>query len=351
MGKKVKIAFLGCGYMGQNAHMKNYFEQRDECEIVALAEARPELGKLVAARYGIPKVFTSYQDMLKGAEFDAVVASQQFSNHINIVPMVLESGKPLLTEKPVCISYENGLRLADLADKYGVPHMVAYHKRSDLASEYAKVVIGEWRKSGDMGAMRMLRISMPPGDWICGAPAPLSTDEKAPPTVSEPAPPYFPGKLGEDYITFVNYYIHQVNYINFILDEQVHIRYADPTGAVLVASGESEIPAVLEMSAYATPHDWQEVAFAGFERGFVRIELPAPLADRLPGRVVVYKGDGEVPQTIEIELPRVSAMQNQAKNFIAVARGERKPPGDSRQAAEDLRVATEYIRVKNNLGG
>ena len=351
MKKKARIAFLGCGYMGQNAHMKNYFEQRDDCEIVALAEARPELGKLVAARYGIPRVFTNYQDMLAGAAFDAVVAPQQFGNHINIVPMVLESGKPLLTEKPVCISYENGLKLAALAEKYGVPHMVAYHKRSDLASEYAKAIINEWREHGEMGKMRLLRVSMPPGDWIGGAPAPLSTDEAYPLAESEPAPPYFPGQLGEEYITFVNYYIHQVNYINFILGEQVHIKYADPTGAVLAASGDSGIPAILEMNAYSTPHDWQEVAFAAFERGYVRVELPAPLADRQPGRVIVYKGAGETPQVIEIELPRVSAMQNQAKNFIAVVRGEKKPPCDSRQAAEDLRVAAEYIRVKNHLEG
>ena len=350
MKKKARIAFLGCGYMGQNAHMKNYFEQRDDCEIVALAEARPELGRLVAARYGIPKVFTNYQDMLAGAEFDAVVSAQQFANNVNIVPMVLESGKPLLTEKPVCISYENGLKLAALSEKYKMPYMVAYHKRSDLASEYGKSVIDEWRASGKMGKMRLLRVSMPPGDWISGAPAPLSTNEEYPPYDAEPPPPYFPGKLGEDYISFVNYYIHQVNYINFILDEQVSVRYADPTGVMLVASGDSGVPAILEMNAYSTPHDWQEVAFAAFERGYVRIELPAPLADRLPGRVIVYKTDGEYPVTTETELPRVSAMQNQAKNFIAVVRGERKPPADSKQAAEDLRVATEYIRLINKMG-
>ncbi len=55
----------------------------------------------------MPKVFTTYEDMLDGVEFDAVVASQNFSNHINIVPIVLKSKKHLLTKELLCICKEN----------------------------------------------------------------------------------------------------------------------------------------------------------------------------------------------------------------------------------------------------
>ena len=347
MADKLRIAFLGCGYMGQNAHMKNYYELRDQCEIVAVSEAKPELGRQVAARYGIPHVFTTYQDMLRNVEFDAVVSAQSFNNYINITPEVLESGKPLLTEKPVCVGYENALKLAELSKKTGSMHMVAYHKRSDPASEYAKNIVSGWRESGECGKMRMLRISMPPGDWIGGAPRVISTDEQYPAYSGENAPDYFPGQLGKDYITFVNYYIHQVNYMNFMLDEAVSVKYADPTGVLLVAAGESGVPAVLEMAAYQVKNDWHEVIFAAFENGYVQVMLPAPLADRQPGRVIIYRGGEGLSETREIELPRVSAMQNQAKNFLAAVRGDRKPPCDSKQAADDLRVATEYIKLLN----
>jgi len=36
---KVKIGFVGCGFMGQLAHLPNFIES-EKCEVVALAEKR-----------------------------------------------------------------------------------------------------------------------------------------------------------------------------------------------------------------------------------------------------------------------------------------------------------------------
>ncbi len=143
--------------------------------------------------------------------------------------------------------------------------MVDYHKRSDPATEYAKKVIDDWKTSGEFGKMRLLRISMPPGNWVGGAPRPIGTDEAYPQLTLENPPEYFPGQLGKDYVAFVNYYIHQVNYMHFIMDEPLHVQYVEPSGVMLVASGASGIPAILEMAAYETRYDWQESIFASFE--------------------------------------------------------------------------------------
>jgi len=344
---KIKLAFLGSGYMGQNAHMTNYAELSDQCEIVALAESRPGLGKLVASRYGIQSVFTTYEEMLKNVEFDAVVAAQDFSNHINIVPMVLESKKPLLTEKPLCIGYETAIFLADCAEKNNTLHMVAYHKRSDPASEYAKTIVDEWKKSGEFGKMRLVRITVPPGNWTANAPSPLGTAEPYPDIQREKAPAYFPGQLGADYISFVNYYIHQVNYMRFIMDEKYDVKYCDPTGVLMVVESENGICGTLEMAPYQNRDDWQESIFVAFERGYVKVELPAPLASRQPGRVTILREyKDRVAAVTEPLLPRIAAMKNQASNFLAAVRGERPVPCSSREAAEDLRIAVEYIKMR-----
>lgn len=344
---KIKLAFLGAGYMGQNAHMVNYSELSDMCEIVALAENRPGLGQLVATRYGIKNVFTTYDDMLKNVEFDAVVAAQQFANHKNIVPMVLQSKKALLSEKPLSIAYETAVSLADCAEKNNTLHMVAYHKRSDPASEYAKNIVDEWKKSGEFGKMRLVRISMPPGNWTANAPRPLSTDEAYPEINAEGAPVYFPGQLGKDYISFVNYYIHQVNFMRYMFGENYNVKFCDPSGVLMAVESESGICGTLEMAAYENRDDWQESIFVAFERGYIKVELPAPLASRQPGRVTVLREYKDRTAAItEPLLPRVSAMKNQAMNFIAAAKGERQAPCTSREAAEDLRIATDYIKMR-----
>ena len=161
--EKIKLGFIGAGYMGQLAHLTNYAQLSDECEIIALAESRKQLGEEVARRYGIGKVFSNHREMLQNCEIDAVVAAQGYGNHINIVPEVLNARIPILTEKPLCISVENGEMLVEFAEKSNTLHMVGYHKRSDPAMEYAKKLITEWKVSGEFGKMRMVRMAMPPG--------------------------------------------------------------------------------------------------------------------------------------------------------------------------------------------
>ena len=55
--EQVRIGFVGVGGMGQCAHLKNYAALGD-CHVVALAEIRQDLGRAVAARYGIPQTST-----------------------------------------------------------------------------------------------------------------------------------------------------------------------------------------------------------------------------------------------------------------------------------------------------
>ncbi|MHC1695242.1 MAG: Gfo/Idh/MocA family protein [Eubacteriales bacterium] len=186
---KVKIGFIGVGFMGQLAHLQNYV-QLDECEVVAVADARPELAKKVAAAYGIPTVYENYNDLLADKSIVGVVASQQFSNHVNIVPDVLNAGKHILTEKPLCIFADNGRPLVKLAQDKGLIHMVGYHKRSDPATEYAMNVINGWKSTGEVGAMRYIRLTMPPGNWVGGSKMPIGSADPYPPFTPEgPLPP------------------------------------------------------------------------------------------------------------------------------------------------------------------
>ena len=77
------------------------------------------------------------------------------------------------------------------------------------------------------------------------------------------------------------------------------------------------------------------------------MDLPAPLASNRPGRVEFFRdpGNGAAPQTLSPSLPWVHAMRQQAVNFVAAIRGERRPPCEAAEALEDLRVAREYIRL------
>jgi predicted dehydrogenase len=230
----------------------------------------------------------------------------------------------------------------------GTWHMVGYHKRSDPATMAAKAEIDRLKDSGELGKMTYVRILMPAGDWVAGGFNDLIRVEGAYPEVArDPAPPDMDAATYKRYIAFVNYYIHQVNLMRYLLGEDYDIDYVDPAGRLMVARGASGIPAVLEMATYHTSIDWNERAEVYFERGYVKLSLPAPLAHNRPGQIEVFRdpGAGQQPQTLVPTLPWKHAMLAQAENFVNVCRGQVAPPCDAAEAVKDLRIAREYIRM------
>lgn len=347
---KVKIGFVGVGSMGQCAHLKNYVTV-DSCSVLAIAEVREKLGKRVAEKYGIPKVYPSHKEMIENEELDGIVSAQPFNRHGVMVPEILKAKVPVFTEKPLAASIEVGEKILDAVKESGTWYMVGYHKRSDPATMYAKREIDNLKKSGELGKMTYVRILMPAGDWVANGFIDLvRSDDPSPGLEWDPPASDMDKPIYDKYVSFVNYYIHQVNLMRHLLGEPYHVKYAAPSGVLLVGQSDSGIACTIEMTPYSTTIDWQESAFVCFQRGYVKIELPAPLASNRPGRVEIFKDPGNVtPQTIIPQLPWIHAMRQQAMNFVAAIKGEIEPLCKAEEAMEDLKVAREYIKLSTGI--
>jgi predicted dehydrogenase len=345
--KKVRIGFVGVGGMGQCAHLRNYVTV-PECEVVAIAEVRQDLGKKVAARYGIERVYRDHTEMLAKEKLDGIVAPQPFTRHGTLIPELLATKTPVFTEKPLAGTIEMGEKVVAAAKRAGTWHMVGYHKRSDPATMHARAEIDRLKASRELGPMKYVRILMPAGDWVASGYTDLiRTEVKGPELAFDPPAKDMDKPTYDAYIVFVNYYIHQVNLMRHLLGESYRVTYADPSGVLLAGVSASGVGCTIEMSPYRTTIDWQESALVAFEKGYVKIELPAPLASNRPGRVEILldPGDGKTPMTVVPQLPWVHAMRQQAVNFVRALKGEIKPLCDSVEALEDLRVAREYIKL------
>jgi predicted dehydrogenase len=344
--KRVSIGFIGVGAMGQCAHLRNY-ATLDSCRIVAIAEIKEKLGALVAQRYGIPNVYKSYEEMLDKEKLAGIVCSQSFNRHGVLVKDIAKYGLPIFIEKPLAASVEVGEEIVRALDENNCKLMVGYHKRSDPAIEYAKREVDKLRRSGDIGELRYIRILMPAGDWIAGGfDVLLSSDDTEPELEFDPAPSDMDEKTFSVYTSFVNYYIHQVNLIRHLLSEPYEVTHADPSGILFVGQSESGVPCTIEMSPYETTVDWQESVLVAFAKGYVKIELPAPLAHNRPGRVEILKDPGgRTPEVTVPHMPWIHAMKKQALNFVDFVRGTAPAPCEAAEALEDLKIAREYIRL------
>jgi predicted dehydrogenase len=342
-----RIGFVGTGKMGQAAHLRNY-ASLPECEVVALAELRPALAARVAARFGIPRTYASAEEMIAREQLDGIVASQQFTRHGVVLPELLRAGLPVFIEKPLACSLPVAESLVAADRAAGGKLMVGYHKRSDVATIRAKAEIDRLRQSGELGKLRYLRLTMPPGDFIAGGFDELIPGEDFPaPLATDPTEPGLDAATTRLFIDFVNFSIHQLNLIRHLLGESYEVVYADPTKVLVIGRSASGLPITLEMAPYGTTVDWQESALATFEHGYVKLALPAPLVINQSGSVEIFRDNRKLGEggKFRPELPHEHAMRTQAKNFLRFVRGEAPPPCGAAEALEDLRVARSWLKL------
>ncbi len=351
--KKVRLGFIGTGNMGQMAHLRNY-ATLPNCEVVAIAELRPQLAAKVAKQWHIPEVYHTDAELIAKAKVDAYVAIQCFWFHGGLLPAVIAAGKPVMIEKPLAHSVEIAENLTALSKQHKAPVYVAYHKRSDLASVAAAEKVREWKASGKFGQLRYIRVTMPPGKWDAeGFSTRVVTDEKYPDMKADAPPAGFDEQGAKRNFELVNYYIHQINLLRFLLGEDYKLTHADENGLYMGIRSASGVSGILEMAPYHTTLDWQEGALIGFDKGYIKLDLPAPMVIDRPGRVQIFEdvGGGEAPKLIEPVLAPWHAMRSQAANFIRAVQGEATPLCTAADATKDLEIARDFLRMQLKGGG
>jgi predicted dehydrogenase len=356
MAAKMRIGFVGAGFMGQLAHIRCYALLREECELVALAEPRERTAELVAARYGIDRVYSDHRELLESEQLDGIVAAQRFTYHAALLPELYPNVPHLFTEKPLALTATTGDRLARLAREGGCVHMLGYQRRSDPATVEAKRKVDAWKASGEMGALRYLRICYTDGDWTGNAQATLiDTGEQPPPFPAEEPTPEF--AADEEALwalsTGVDELVHPLNLLRHFLGERYRLVFAHVSGRLYAFESESGVPITIEVTPYRLTVGFDEELLVAFDRGYVRLSPAPSLAINRAGRLEVYRctGGGLLPERVAPQLPWVDPMQAQAANFLRVCRGEIPPLTDAAEAAEDLHLVADIVRTRVELPG
>jgi predicted dehydrogenase len=131
MVQRLKVGVIGAGIIAQVMHLNYLRELADHYEITALCDIALENAQANAASYGISKVFTDWQELLR--EPVDVVLVLTSGSHAPIAIEAARAGKHVLVEKPMCFSVEEGKQMRDAAAESGTVLMVGYPKRYDAA--------------------------------------------------------------------------------------------------------------------------------------------------------------------------------------------------------------------------
>ncbi|WP_279579088.1 Gfo/Idh/MocA family protein [Fodinicola feengrottensis] len=100
--------------------LPNLAQISDKVTPVAIADPVLERARSVADTYGIPKAFGTLEEMLDGAELDAVINLTPIPVHGETCRKILSAGKHLATEKPLATTMADANDICDLAAQRGL---------------------------------------------------------------------------------------------------------------------------------------------------------------------------------------------------------------------------------------
>jgi predicted dehydrogenase len=151
----LRIGILGAAAIAPTALVKPAREVAG-VTVAGVAARDPERARLFAARYGVPKVYDSYADLVEADDLDAVYIPLPNGLHGAWTLRALAAGKHVLCEKPFTADAEEARSVADAAAASDRVVMEAFHYRyHPLAERVRQLVAG-----GTIGTVRHVEARM-----------------------------------------------------------------------------------------------------------------------------------------------------------------------------------------------
>jgi predicted dehydrogenase len=142
MSHKIQVGVIGCGGIAQMVHIP-YLLETEAFELVALADNNEAVLKAVAEHYNISKAYSSWQDILRQNDIDAVLISHGGSHRDSVIG-ALEAGKHIFVEKPLAWNRRECQEISESAARTDRILQLGYHKLYDPAFQYAKEALSEF---------------------------------------------------------------------------------------------------------------------------------------------------------------------------------------------------------------
>ncbi|MEI6100637.1 MAG: Gfo/Idh/MocA family oxidoreductase [Eubacteriales bacterium] len=186
----IRVGVIGLGWFGE-MHLDTYRGVHG-AKVTAICTRRPDRLAEVAAKYGIDKTYSDYNDLLADPEVDAVSICTHAKDHLQPMLAAIKSGKHVLLEKPMSVSLDECNQILSASENCKQNLMVGHICRfennyaiareeirngriGDVLSIYSRRNVGAERANS-----HLFVVSSITGDavhdidimnWIVGAPA------------------------------------------------------------------------------------------------------------------------------------------------------------------------------------
>jgi predicted dehydrogenase len=150
--RNIRTALVGLGF---GAEFIPIHKRHPHADLVAICQRSPEKLDQIGQAHGVERRYTSYSDLLKDREIDAVHINSPIPDHAAMSIAALEAGKHVMCTVPMATSVEDCKRIVDLVAKTGLKYMMA--ETVVYAREF--LFIKQLADRGDLGKIQFVQAS------------------------------------------------------------------------------------------------------------------------------------------------------------------------------------------------
>jgi UDP-N-acetyl-2-amino-2-deoxyglucuronate dehydrogenase len=152
--RRIRFALVGCGRIAQN-HMAAIANLTDRVELSAVCDVDSGALRAAAEKTRV-RPYSSLAELLSEADADIVTLATPSGLHAEQALQVAESGRHVMTEKPMATRWQDGKRMVAACDAAGVRLFVVKQNRHNATLRLLKSAIDK----GRFGRIYMVTINV-----------------------------------------------------------------------------------------------------------------------------------------------------------------------------------------------
>ena len=124
---KIRVGIIGVGNIAES-HIYGYLRNPD-VELYAFCDIDSDRLQYMGKKYGVTRLYTDHNEMLKLEELDAVSVCVWNCSHARCTIDALNAGKHVLCEKPMAMNSDQAIEMKEAADRNGKLLMIGFVRR------------------------------------------------------------------------------------------------------------------------------------------------------------------------------------------------------------------------------
>lgn len=154
MSSVIKIGLAGIGRAGWGMHCKELEGKENQFKIVAACDIVAERREMMEKQYKC-KTYQRLEDMILNPDVELVDIATRSCDHYAHAIMALNAGKDVFLEKPMCLNYDEALRLKKFAEQARGNLYIRHNRRFEQGFLHIREIIS----SGILGDVYYVKLA------------------------------------------------------------------------------------------------------------------------------------------------------------------------------------------------